>query len=1367
MHNLAAVSRHSLDSGIQSQQSLITPPDLIQRPFNSSLSSSLPLTSIANSSPLPEEKESINSTLSEVSISSSRGLSSGYFVVGNSGQVGIDYLFDGGNYKGELGIFSLEGLDQLDLNSAACIQEIVRRVLSNSTRGHLVINDQVEGARFTGAFDGDGNFNDGDYVGVQMFAMNPGDHFGVVLLPNGSFAQILDDPMLGSDKQPLFSLVTTASDTRFQFGQIADVTGNGSTFGMEDIRLDGHSDRDYNDVVFQVRGALGYAVPLDQLVDPNKDWLASNMGQALLNYAAPYDVPKIVQSVTSNSPQSNQPLIGVIDTGVSANNPDIDYPRLILGSDRIGNDNNPLLLPGEGNEHGTHVLGTIGATQNNGIGIDGINDKAPIWVARAIGSGQWADSLAEFVSHHIASNRRNAVVNLSLDLIQKNPDGSITTRSELTPAERQVIEFARQHGIILVVSAGNSGGNMSALGQASQEFDNIITVGAANNLNRADYSSYGFGLDILAPGGTTENGILSTVGDGLGTLAGTSVATAQLTGAISLVWAANHELSYRQVIEIIKSTATDLNTPDWDPETGVGLLNIAAAVELAKVTLPQVHRAPASLIPDTWIGEGLAIPSEQAAFTGASWNGQVTASIGAFIRSGPGLKHGIVGSRPYNSPLQFDGWETGDFISYPGLGATDKWYRLAGTNQWISGAIVDNSPPSISIPTPTPIPTPNPAPIVSIDSSSANYRNGQRNPFAYNPALIGQCTWYAYGRMVETGLLPANSQSLFLGHAASWAQNARDKGFPVTNTPTQGARGLVVFPPGVRGAHPFYGHVAFLEEVYPDGRIRISESNWGGAGIKERILTPAQYSGVQFVQLENARVNPSIIPPPALPGQQQQYVIKSGDKLWAIAQRYLGNGNRWREITKTPSGETFTDAEAHRLQPGRSVYLPVTYQSGTGSPTPLPPQPKSTPESIMTLDKDAILSGATNLGTVESNWFGSDRIGYNESYGRDLNDYYKFRVSKASRLNLGLDSLFGDVDLQLLDSSGQVLSSSRASGTSAEAITYKFENPGDYYIRIYPYKSTTTSYNLRVVNLSGNIKNGDREYTEGVRLWRYGRDGIIEAGSENNGIRSDKNTIVVIHGNNPDDQSLIQDDIIQTLAKTAAKTYINYQILALDWKKSAYDTRDKDELLETGTPFMAAGAIAPVATWAKQTLESLGLVSNQINLFGHSLGSYVSAEIGRLFNKVNSVVALDPAFPATLYDINGNEASKQPVTNFRDIANSSTAFVASDNWGGLYGDNDQAATANDSFIVSFNGGNNSDLDYHGGVVQVFTNLLFKNNLSLSAVGSIGYQRDQYDGKGNNGRKHEGIVSAEKINNQWQAVMFTRKSGSNRAFWVGL
>ncbi|MEQ9368959.1 MAG: S8 family serine peptidase [Coleofasciculus chthonoplastes F3-SA18-01] len=613
--------------------------------------------------------------------SSSVTFESGVFTVGQTGEVSVDFLFDGGGYEGELAVFSLEGMEEFEPGSEAFIQEAASRGLSDSELGHVVISDQTEGARFVGEL-GESDQNSGEYLGVKTVQMRPGDEFGFMLVPNSTVQRVFDNPDVGGAARPLFSMATANPDDGFHVGQIADVTGDGSTFVMEDLRVDTKSDGDYNDVIFQVRGATGEAALIDEVIDSGKDWRETDLGQALIDYAEPYitpdtpddgglltdelvgesptnDIPvdegeivtepttdestdvvidepvnnsEIVTEPTTDSelaepvqyefPQENQPLVGIIDTGFSDNNPDIDYSRISLGQDRIDGDNNPLMEAGEGNEHGTHVLGIIGATQDNDIGVEGINDDAPLWVGRAVGSGKWAESLVEFVDAAQESGQPNAVVNLSMDLTQIDADGNVTTRYEFTPMERAAIEYARQNNVMLVVAAGNDGDVMSVLGQASQEFDNILTVGAAEQFDletsvwkgadRTDYSSYGHGLDVMAYGGTADNPQLSLAEEGTSGMAGTSVATAKVTGAVSQVWAANPELSYRQVVEIIKNTATDLGSTGHDAETGAGLLNIAAAVHLAKATKPEEHITPNLLIPETWNGEGVFTAGDRA-----------------------------------------------------------------------------------------------------------------------------------------------------------------------------------------------------------------------------------------------------------------------------------------------------------------------------------------------------------------------------------------------------------------------------------------------------------------------------------------------------------------------------------------------------------------------------------------------------------------------------------------------------------------------------------------------------------------------------------------------------------------------------------
>jgi subtilisin family serine protease/subtilisin-like proprotein convertase family protein len=533
-------------------------------------------------------------------------------------------------------------LETYELGSADFIAEVARRVTSNSVLGHLIWDDTTEAARFSGEVGGEQDFNAGSYAGVKTFQMTAGDTFGVVLTPDGTFGKLLEQPGAGGSWRPLFSMAAANPTDGFQMGQIADVTGDGNTFTFEDLRVDRGGDKDYNDFVFQVRGATGEAVLMDEVVAPGKDWRNTDAGQLLVSYAEQY-VEAPIEGVISPTPSptlpddgaldfepeltesplpaplptytetrfefpaENQPVIGIIGTGFAGNNPDLNLSNITWGKDYVSGDLDPTLAAGEGSQRGTHILGVIAAQQDNGVGIDGINPDAPIYVTRAIGDGTWAEALTDTVKHIKASGQPNGIVTLGFELTQQNPDGSITPRYELTPQERVAIEYARQNGVVLVVAAGDDGGMMSALSEASQEFDNIVTVGAVERTNgdislylgtdRATYSNYGDGLTVVADGGAPENPVLSTVDDGVGTMAGTSVATARVTGVVSQIWAANPDLSYRQVIDILQQTATDLDATGWDTETGAGLVNLAAAIHLAKITTAEPD-FPDQLEPD-------------------------------------------------------------------------------------------------------------------------------------------------------------------------------------------------------------------------------------------------------------------------------------------------------------------------------------------------------------------------------------------------------------------------------------------------------------------------------------------------------------------------------------------------------------------------------------------------------------------------------------------------------------------------------------------------------------------------------------------------------------------------------------------------
>ncbi|MGL4501475.1 MAG: peptidoglycan DD-metalloendopeptidase family protein, partial [Planktothrix sp.] len=163
--------------------------------------------------------------------------------------------------------------------------------------------------------------------------------------------------------------------------------------------------------------------------------------------------------------------------------------------------------------------------------------------------------------------------------------------------------------------------------------------------------------------------------------------------AASLVWEANPELNYRQIIEALKSTATDLNVPGEDNETGAGLVNPDAAVAKAKQMTPEEYDPEDFSTPDTWGGEGLVTPEERAVdFYGTIQNvGDVTITGWLRVRSGPGISYAEVTTIPPGTTLTFEEQTQGEWVQdQSGLGGSDIWYSLADGSGWMSGLYIGN-----------------------------------------------------------------------------------------------------------------------------------------------------------------------------------------------------------------------------------------------------------------------------------------------------------------------------------------------------------------------------------------------------------------------------------------------------------------------------------------------------------------------------------------------------------------------------------------------------------------------------------------------------------------------------------------------------
>jgi serine protease len=256
--------------------------------------------------------------------------------------------------------------------------------------------------------------------------------------------------------------------------------------------------------------------------------------------------------------------------------------------------------------HGTHVAGVIAA--NSKKGATGIAPKAKILPVRVLGlggSGSWEDIISGI---YYAASRKADVINMSLGSSLPNAAMEDTIKEVLTDNPK----------LVIVASAGNEASRADFNGEIGYpaRYEGVVSVGASTiEGRRAYYSSYGPGLDVIAPGGElsfeeVENGILTTGGtfgsvfwDGLDPQAvaswdpafdaqgqyifteGTSFSAPVVSGVVALMKGEDRkrQLTREQMVEILEETSSTENLERLSPSEqklhyGAGLVNAQAAI---------------------------------------------------------------------------------------------------------------------------------------------------------------------------------------------------------------------------------------------------------------------------------------------------------------------------------------------------------------------------------------------------------------------------------------------------------------------------------------------------------------------------------------------------------------------------------------------------------------------------------------------------------------------------------------------------------------------------------------------------------------------------------------------------------------------
>jgi subtilisin family serine protease len=271
--------------------------------------------------------------------------------------------------------------------------------------------------------------------------------------------------------------------------------------------------------------------------------------------------------------------VAVIDTGIHLDHPDLNVYAPGAKNCSTGKSAN------DGNGHGTHVAGTVGAL-DNGVGVVGMAPGARLWPVRVLnnaGSGSFSDVICgvDYVTAHASEIE---VANMSL-----SGSGSDSTCGTNQDALHEAICAAVGAGVTFVAAAGNSAANAGTFVPAT--YDEVITVSALADFNGrpgggaaptcradvddtiADFSNYGPDIDLIAPGVC----ILSTwKRGGYNTISGTSMASPHVAGGAALYLATHSTASPAEVKSALQAAGTTEWSTTGDPDgSQEKLLNVA------------------------------------------------------------------------------------------------------------------------------------------------------------------------------------------------------------------------------------------------------------------------------------------------------------------------------------------------------------------------------------------------------------------------------------------------------------------------------------------------------------------------------------------------------------------------------------------------------------------------------------------------------------------------------------------------------------------------------------------------------------------------------------------------------------------------
>lgn len=300
-------------------------------------------------------------------------------------------------------------------------------------------------------------------------------------------------------------------------------------------------------------------------------------------------------------------IIAVLDSGFINVNVVQPFQRLFTNSLILGGYNyvsqntNVYSL----HDHGTTVLSCMGGFTDGQLVGTAPDAKYYLFVTEDVASenpveeSYWVEAAEE------ADRLGVDIISTSLGYYGYDNPNYGHTYSDFTGNSAfasQGANIAYSKGIIVLASAGNSGGNVSPLNRVGvpAEATNVIAVGAVKfDETLATFSSVGptfdgrIKPDVMAQGQAT---VLSNVNGNIVTSSGTSFSCPVMAGMMACLWQAAPSLTNQQLISVYRQSCDRFTMPT--NQFGYGIPDFQLALNLALLTVNQNNNSSFIVYPN-------------------------------------------------------------------------------------------------------------------------------------------------------------------------------------------------------------------------------------------------------------------------------------------------------------------------------------------------------------------------------------------------------------------------------------------------------------------------------------------------------------------------------------------------------------------------------------------------------------------------------------------------------------------------------------------------------------------------------------------------------------------------------------------------